>query len=61
MSCSFTKQELAQHDLLRSWKETAAYKNDLHLLPKDDRWIGANLHLFALGKALDVSTQEQAD
>ena len=31
MLCSFTKQELAQNDLLISWRETTAYKNDLHL------------------------------
>ena len=31
MSCSFTKQ----HDLLRSWKETTAYKNDVYFSPKE--------------------------
>ena len=34
MSCSFTKQ-VAQLDLVRSWKETTAYKNDVFLLPKE--------------------------
>ena len=32
MSCSFTKQ-VTQHVLLRSWKETTAYKNDVYLSP----------------------------
>merc|ERR1712130_1081458 len=35
MSCSFTNQVLAQLDLLKNWKETKAYKNDVYLLPKD--------------------------
>merc|ERR1712087_497051 len=34
MSCSFTNQVLAQLDLLKNWKETKAYKNDVYLLPK---------------------------
>merc|ERR1712107_33875 len=33
MSCSFTNQVLAQLDLLRNWKETKAYKNEVYLLP----------------------------
>ena len=32
ISCSFTKQ-VAQHVLLRSWKETTPYKNDVYLSP----------------------------
>merc|ERR1712224_660515 len=32
MSCSFTNQTLAQLDLLKNWKETKAYKNDVYLL-----------------------------
>ena len=32
---TFTNQALAQLDLLRNWKESTAYKNDLHLLPKE--------------------------
>ena len=32
--CSFTNQVLAQLDLLRYWKGTTAYKNDVYLLPK---------------------------
>merc|ERR1711988_785814 len=35
MSCSFTSQTLAQLDLLKNWKETKAYKNDVYLLPKE--------------------------
>ena len=61
MSCSFTKQELAQHVLLRSWKETTAYKNDLHLLPIQLNELAAHLHLLALGAVLTVFTQEHAD
>merc|ERR1712159_248014 len=34
VSCSFTNQVLAQLDLLKNWKETKAYKNDVYLLPK---------------------------
>ena len=30
-------------------------------LPERDRWIVPNLHLHAIGAALDVPTQEQAD
>merc|ERR1719215_1171595 len=32
MSCSFTNQVLGQLDLLKNWKETKAYKNDVYLL-----------------------------
>ena len=35
MLCSFTNQVLAELDFLRYWKETTAYKNDLHPLPKE--------------------------
>merc|ERR1712072_961077 len=31
MSCSFTNQTLAQLDLLKNWKETKAYGNDVYL------------------------------
>merc|ERR1712037_650174 len=31
MSCSFSNQVLAQLDLLKNWKETKAYKNDVYL------------------------------
>merc|ERR1711998_346871 len=49
MSCSFTNQVLAQLDLLKNWKETKAYKNDVYLLPKDLDEKVARLHLPALG------------
>ena len=32
---SWTNQVLAQLDLLRYWKESTVYKNDLHFLPKE--------------------------
>merc|ERR1711916_318636 len=61
MSCSFTNQVLAQLDLLRNWKETKAYKNEVYLLPKELDEQVAKLHLPALGAELTVLTQEQAD
>merc|ERR1711865_332314 len=61
MSCSFTNQVLAQLDLLKNWKETKTYKNDVYLLPKGLDEKVAKLHLPALGAELTVPTQEQAD
>jgi len=61
MSCSFTNQVLAQLDLLKNWKETKAYKNDVYLLPKALDEKVAALHLPALGAEMTVLTQEQAD
>merc|ERR1712000_602773 len=61
MSCSFTNQVLAQLDLLKNWKETKAYKNDVYLLPKDLDEKVARLHLPALGAQLTQLSQEQAD
>merc|ERR1712230_199746 len=61
MSCSFTNQVLAQLDLLKNWKETNAYKNDVYLLPKDLDEKVARLHLPALGAQLTELSQEQAD
>merc|ERR1719263_2236481 len=61
MSCSFTNQVLAQLDLLKNWKETNAYKNDVYLLPKALDEKVARLHLPALGAQLTELTQEQAD
>merc|ERR1711996_145665 len=49
MSCSFTNQVLAQLDILKNWKETKAYKNDVYLLPKALDEKVASLHLPALG------------
>ena len=44
---------LAQLDVLRNWKETEAYKNDVHLLPTA-RSIVVKLGLSALGTMLTV-------
>jgi len=61
MSCSFTNQVLAQLDLLKNWKETKAYKNDVYLLPKSLDEKVASLHLPALGAELTTLTKEQAE
>jgi len=61
MSCSFTNQTLAQLDLIKNWKTTKAYKNDVYLLPKHLDEKVARLHLPALGAQLTVLTKEQAD
>merc|ERR1711868_163398 len=61
MSCSFTNQVLAQLDLLKNWKETQAYKNDVYLLPKALDEKVARLHLPALGAELTELSKEQAD
>jgi len=61
MSCSFTNQVLAQLDLLKNWKETKAYKNDVYLLPKALDEKVARLHLPSLGAHLTTLTKEQAD
>merc|ERR1711871_1582335 len=61
MSCSFTNQTLAQLDLLKNWKETKAYKNDVYLLPKELDEKVARLHLPALGAELTKLSKEQAD
>jgi adenosylhomocysteinase len=61
MSCSFTNQVLAQLDLLKNWKETKTYKNDVYLLPKELDEKVARLHLPALGAHLTTLSKEQAD
>jgi len=61
MSCSFTNQVLAQLDILKNWKETKAYKNDVYLLPKELDEKVARLHLPALGAQLTELSKEQAD
>merc|ERR1719199_1084312 len=61
MSCSFTNQVLAQLDILKNWKETKGYKNDVYLLPKDLDEKVARLHLPALGAHLTTLSKEQAD
>merc|ERR1712022_101463 len=61
MSCSFTNQVLAQLDILKNWKETKSYKNDVYLLPKELDEKVALLHLPSLGAQLTELSQEQAD
>merc|ERR1711941_97912 len=61
MSCSFTNQVLGQLDLLKNWKETKAYRNDVYLLPKELDEKVASLHLPALGAELTKLTKAQAD
>jgi adenosylhomocysteinase len=61
MSCSFTNQVLGQLALLKNWKETQVYKNDVYLLPKELDEKVAALHLPALGAELTTLTKEQAD
>merc|ERR1712141_7322 len=61
MSCSFTNQALAQLDILKNWKETRAYTNDVYLLPKELDEKVARLHLPALGAKLTVLSKGQAD
>merc|ERR1712094_148775 len=57
----FTNQVLAQLDLLKNWKETKQYKNDVYLLPKALDEKVAALHLPALGAEMAIMTQAQAD
>merc|ERR1711878_24816 len=61
MSCSFSNQTLAQLDILRNWRETKQYENDVYLLPKELDEKVAMLHLPALQARLTKLTQEQAD
>merc|ERR1712230_305086 len=61
MSCSFTNQVLAQLDILKNWRETKAYKNDVYLLPKVLDEKVARLHISMLGAELTALTKEQAD
>merc|ERR1712050_490337 len=61
MSCSFTNQVLAQLDLLKNWKETKGYKNDVARLPKELDEKVARLHLPFLGAQLTTLSKEQAD
>merc|ERR1712199_79846 len=60
MSCSFTNQTLAQLDLLKNWKETKKYKNQVYLLPKELDEKVARLHLGAIGAKVTELTPEQA-
>jgi adenosylhomocysteinase len=61
MSCSFTNQVLAQLDILKNWKETKAYKNQVYLLPKELDEKVARLHLPVLGAEMTALSKEQAD
>merc|ERR1711902_35220 len=61
MSCSFTNQVLAQLDLLRNWKETKSYKNEVYLLPKELDEKVARLHLPALGAEMTTLSKDQAE
>ncbi len=58
MSNSFTNQTLAQLEL---WNNTAAYKNEVYMLPKHLDEKVARLHLSKIGVELETLTQEQAD
>merc|ERR1711978_423353 len=61
MSCSFTNQVLAQLDLLKNWKKSKGYKNDVYLLPKELDEKVASLHRPACGAVMTKLTKEQAD
>jgi adenosylhomocysteinase len=58
MSNSFTNQTLAQVEL---WKNSAAYNNDVYMLPKHLDEKVAMLHLSKLGVELETLRQDQAD
>jgi adenosylhomocysteinase len=58
MSNSFTNQTLAQIEL---WKNSAAYNNDVYMLPKHLDEKVAMLHLAKLGVELETLRPEQAE
>ena len=58
MSTSFTNQVLAQVEL---WKNSAAYKNEVYMLPKHLDEKVAMLHLEKLGVELEVLRNDQAE
>ena len=58
MSNSFTNQTLAQIEL---WQNTAAYENQVYMLPKHLDEKVAALHLDHLGVELDTLTEDQAE
>jgi adenosylhomocysteinase len=58
MSNSFTNQTLAQLEL---WNNSAAYKNEVYMLPKHLDEKVARLHLSKIGVELETLSQEQAD
>ena len=57
MSNSFTNQTLAQIEL---WTNSAAYKNEVYMLPKHLDEKVAALHLAKLGVELETLNPEQA-
>ncbi|KAB1156109.1 adenosylhomocysteinase [Flavobacterium luteum] len=58
MSNSFTNQTLAQIEL---WKNSAAYNNEVYMLPKHLDEKVAALHLAKLGVELETLRKDQAD
>ena len=58
MSNSFTNQTLAQIEL---WKNSAAYNNEVYMLPKHLDEKVAMLHLAKLGVELETLRQDQAE
>jgi adenosylhomocysteinase len=58
MSNSFTNQTLAQLEL---WTNTAAYENQVYVLPKTLDEKVARLHLAKIGVELEELRQDQAD
>ena len=57
MSNSFTNQTLAQIEL---WTNSAAYKNEVYMLPKHLDEKVAALHLAKLGVELETLSNDQA-
>ena len=57
MSNSFTNQTLAQIEL---WTNSAAYKNEVYMLPKHLEEKVAALHLAKLGVELEILREDQA-
>jgi adenosylhomocysteinase len=57
MSNSFTNQTLAQIEL---WKNSAAYKNEVYMLPKYLDEKVAKLHLAKIGVELTELREDQA-
>jgi adenosylhomocysteinase len=57
MSNSFTNQTLAQIEL---WNNSAAYKNEVYMLPKHLDEKVAALHLAKLGVELETLRDDQA-
>ena len=58
MSASFTNQTLAQIEL---WTKSAAYKNEVYVLPKHLDEKVAALHLEKLGVKLSTLSKKQSD